>query len=103
MSTALPTGEKGPAEGGTAQSGRLADDRTVADCAASLVQRVAKNGKEADWCNDTFEHEEVLDLSTVSLGDEAERVGCRAIPWCKVCTGRESEARSKAGRQSFLL
>ena len=44
MSTALLTGEKGPAEGRTAQSGRLADDRTVADCAPGLVQRVTENG-----------------------------------------------------------
>ncbi len=38
------TGEKGPSEGRTAQSGALGDDRTMTDGAASLVQRGTENG-----------------------------------------------------------
>lgn len=80
MCRASPTGEEGPTEGRTAQSGRLADDRTVTDGAAGSAQCVAENGKEADWCNNTFEHEEVLDLSTVSLGCGPERIGSWGTP-----------------------
>ena len=29
-------------------------------------------------------------------------VSCRAIPWCKVCIGRESEAGSRAQSHTFL-
>ena len=28
-------------------------------------------------------------------------VGCRAIPWCKVCIGRESEAKSRVQIHTF--
>jgi len=30
-------------------------------------------------------------------------VGCRGIPWCKVCIGREAEAGSRAQSHTFLM
>lgn len=39
-----------------------------------------------------------------SMSREKERwgrVSCRAIPWCKVCIGREAEAGSRAQSHTF--
>ena len=47
-------------------SGSLCSDGAVADGSASSPQGVAKDGQKNDWSNDTFEGEEVLDLSVVS-------------------------------------
>lgn len=49
--------------------GWLGNDSAVTNGAASLVQRVAEDGKEDDGRNYTLEGEEVLDLG---VGDTQE-------------------------------
>ncbi len=57
------TAEKRPSEDRTAHSGGLADNCTLADGAAGLVQRRAKHSQENYRCNKTLECKEVLDFS----------------------------------------
>jgi hypothetical protein len=44
----------------------------MADGATGPTQRVTENGQENDWCNNTLEGEEVLDLGGVSRVYERE-------------------------------
>jgi hypothetical protein len=65
------TGEECPSEGRTAQFGASGDDLTVADGATSSAQSVAENSQENNWCDNTLEGEEVLNLG-VRNAEEGE-------------------------------
>lgn len=58
----LLTGKESPSEDRAAHSGTLGDDFTMADGATGPAQRITKDGEEDDWCDDTLEGEEVLNL-----------------------------------------
>lgn len=54
--------EEGPAKSSAADSGTLGDDCAVADVASGTAEGISKDGKEANWGNDTLEAKEVLNL-----------------------------------------
>lgn len=81
--------------------GTLGYDSTITDGTASLAQRISKDSKEDNRCDDALEGEEVLDLGVVRIWDRAE-TGCEDIPWYKECTGMEAAGGSKAESRSSL-
>ena len=85
-------------------SGTLGNDGAVADGATGLVQSITENSQENDWCDNTLEAKEVLDLGDISRVLESGLIPLgSSLPLCRECTGREAGAGSRAKSQSFPL
>ena len=91
--------EESPGESRAAEGGALGDDCAVADSAASFVQGRAKDGQEDYRCNDRLEHEEVLNLDSVSQVLRAEQ-GLIAESYLRVRNAQERKLEQEIEQKS---